>query len=106
MSEESAILLVCQHVLGIPSFNVQLYLGKIDKNAVQELFSALTVLAQLWKDRTEISKLAVHAMMSVPWLFTKTSPFFSEEEKRHLQRIEQQLDEYITLCLDSKSENA
>ncbi|HJT59620.1 MAG TPA: hypothetical protein VJ761_24135 [Ktedonobacteraceae bacterium] len=99
MSEESAISLVCQHLLGTPSFNVQLYLGEIDNNAVQELFSALDVLAQLWKDRTEISKLAVYAMLSVPWLFTKTSALFSEEEKQYLQRIEQQLDEYITVCL-------
>lgn len=99
MSEESAISLVCQHILGMPSFNVQLYLGEIDNNAVQELFSALHVLAQLWKDRTEISKSAVYAMMSVPWLFTKTSALFPEGEKHYLQRIEQQLDESITLCL-------
>lgn len=99
LSEEGAITLVCQHFLGIPSFNTELMLGHIDENALGELSDALERLAQIWETKEYISKLAAHAMLSASWLFEEVANVFSSEKKQRLQEIERQLDERITLCL-------
>ena len=99
MSEEAAIAAVCQQLLGVPSFVVELRQATIDEEAVKDLFSALDVLARVWKNRKEISKLAAQAMVSVPWIFRDAKNLFSGADKQRLNVIQQQLDEHITRCL-------
>jgi|SRR5579859_1455970 len=99
MSEEDAIVLVTQHMIGLPPLSIELRFGNIREDSVEELLMALNVLADTWKTREDISKLAAHAMVSTQAVFMAVSDLFSGTEKQRLNAIEQQLNERITECL-------
>jgi hypothetical protein len=101
LSEEGAVILLCQHIFGPPPFCVDLRLGNINEDALSDLFVALDTLAYAWKKKTSISKLAAHAMVSTPELLMSVSKvdFIPETEKQRLRVIEQELAERITECL-------
>jgi hypothetical protein len=99
LSEEDAITLFCQHIFGPPPFCVDLRFGQINEDAVSDLLTALDTLAQAWKKKEHISKLAAHAMISVPELLMSVSSLFSGAEKKRLQDIEQAMTERIMTCL-------
>ncbi len=98
MSEENAIAVVSQHVIG-PSFVLGLRFGGIHDEAFKELRTALETLAHKWEKREYVSKIAAGAMISIQDLFTLLSGIYSEEEKRRLQPMLQALNECITRCL-------
>jgi hypothetical protein len=102
LSEEGAVVLLCQHIFGTPPFCVDLYLGNINEDALSELFVALDTLADAWKKKAYISKLAAHAMVGTPEVLMSVSEADSipETEKQRLQVIEQELAERITKCLN------
>lgn len=99
MAEEVAITSVTEHLLGVPSFNVQLIQGSIDEDATKELLEAVSTLEFHWKGRETISKLAAQALIGAPWLFEHVSAYYSDAAREQLQAIEKQLAEYITRCL-------
>lgn len=99
MSEEHAIALVCQHLVGVPSFMIELRLGEINETSLEELLLALDTLAQEWKGKENISKLAVGGIISTQNFFSSVSGLYSTSEKQHLQAIELRLCERISRCL-------
>lgn len=99
LSEEGAIMFVCQHLLGTPAFNTELILGSINESALSELLDALDTLARLWQSREQVSKLAAYAMISASWLFDRVEKLFSGAKEHRLHEIERQVNEHITRCL-------
>jgi hypothetical protein len=61
---------------------------------------SLDTLADAWKKKASISKLAAHALVSTPELLMSVSKadFIPETEKQRLRVIEQELAERITEC--------
>ncbi len=96
MSEEHAIAVVSQHVIG-PSFLKEILLHeKFDATNVDEVFTAVRTLAHLWKKRKYISKLAVGALMSTRYL--PLSAHYPEQERQTIQETMKYLTELITRC--------
>lgn len=98
MSEETAIAVVSQHILG-PSFVMELRFHSMNENAREDLFMALDTLAKAWSNKERISKLAAGAMISVQDLSADVSWLHSDVDKKHLQEIIHQLFERINRCL-------
>src|SRR5579883_236350 len=105
MSEDHAIAVVGQHLIG-PSFLVEvLHFGTIDEHAVEELFFAINTLSEVWSQRTYISKFAAGALISTQDIFSGYGPFsqvlarFSDDKKEQLRKIEQRLLERVDACL-------
>ena len=96
MSEEHAIAVVSQHIIG-PSFLREILLGeKVTFSAIDNVFIAVETLAKLWKPRKYVSKLAAGALISTKSI---TIPnHYSEAERQQLQKIMQQLQERISDC--------
>lgn len=96
MSEEHAIAVLSQHVIG-PSFLKEALLGeKIDSTSIDDVFIAVKTLAQVWKLRKYISKLAAGSLISI---YSVTIPnHYTEQEKQEFQDIIQQLKEEIAKC--------
>jgi hypothetical protein len=88
LTEEAALMFVCQHLLGTPAFNTELILGSINESALSELLEALDTLARLWQGREQVSKLAAYAMMSASWLFGRVENLFAGTEERRLREVE------------------
>lgn len=99
MAEDTALSLLYQHTIGLPSFNVALLEGHIDQNAFRELLAALETLANVWSGRPAIAKLAAHAFTSTPSLFRHVAQGFSYENQSTLVEMEQTLHEQIERCL-------
>lgn len=99
LSEETAIAVAYQHLLGTPSFNIELILGTINNDALAELLDALTTLASKWESREYISKLVAHAMISSSWLFDRVATLFQGTSQQTLQDAERQVNEAIISCL-------
>ena len=96
MSEEHAIAVVSQHVIG-PSFLVGILLSrKITSSEVDDVFTAVETLSRIWKHRTHISKLAAGALLGTQSM--SVSDYYPEYERQRLQEIMQQLQERITKC--------
>ena len=99
MSEENAIVVVSQHVIG-PSFAVELRFGTIDEEALDELLTALDTLAYHWKKREHISKIAAGAIINMQGMVNQVSGLYREPEMKRLRAIEQQLFERMNRCLE------
>ena len=96
MSEEHAIAVVSQHVIG-PSFLKGILLcEKIDSTSAYDVFTAVETLARVWKSRKHIPKLAAGALISTQ--STIIPNCYSEAEKQQIQKIMEQLRERITQC--------
>jgi hypothetical protein len=96
VSEEYAIAVISQHVIG-PSFLANALLGReITASAVDETFMAVEALARIWKKKENISKLAAGALISTQYL--PISEHFSQKKKQDIQKLIQQLSEQITKC--------
>lgn len=96
MSEEQAIAVVSQHIIG-PSFLVDLLLANtVNEASIDELFFAVQTLAQAWKRKEHISKLAAGALISTQ--FMTVSDVYTQTEIHHLQAVRQQLIEHVTEC--------
>src|SRR5579884_1858830 len=105
MSEDHAIAVVGQHLIG-PSFLVEvLHFGNIDEHALEELFFAIDTLSRVWSQRAFISKFAAGALISTQDIFSSYGPFsqvlarFSDAKKELLRKVEQRLLERIDACL-------
>jgi hypothetical protein len=98
-SEEAALVLVCQHLLGTHPFTTELLMGRINEDSVAELVSGLQVLAQAWSTREQISKLAAYAMLSISWNFDEAARHFSGNKLQRFHEVEQQVNKAITECL-------
>lgn len=99
ISEEEAMMQVYQHLLGTPQFNEGLIFGRIDEEALKELLRALEVLAEVWKSKAKVSRLAAYALVGTPWLFGRQANLFTGEEQSRFQQIKQQVEEAIIKCL-------
>jgi hypothetical protein len=99
LSEEAALVLVYEHLLGTRPFNTELILGRIDQDALGELLGALEALAQVWQTREQVSKLAAYTMISDSWLFDRAANLFPGTKQQRFQEVEQQVSERITRCL-------
>lgn len=99
MSEENAIVVVSQHVIG-PSFVTALRFGTIDEEALDELFVALDTLGSHWKKREYVSKIAVGAMINMQGMIDQVSGLYREPEMKRLRAIEQQLFERVNRCFE------
>lgn len=96
MSGEHAIAMVSQHVIA-PSFLVDIQLSRTTTTSgVDDVFTAVETLAQIWKHRTHISKLAAGALLGTQSM--TISDYYPEDERQRLQEIMQQLREHITKC--------
>ena len=99
LSEEITIALVLQHLLGTPSFNVELILGDVNHNALIDLLGDLKTLASIWESREDISKLAAQAMLGSPGLFNHVATLFRGPRQQTLQDAERRVNEAIFNCL-------
>jgi hypothetical protein len=98
-SEEAALALVCQHLLGTRPFTAELLMGRINEDSAGELVSGLQTLAQAWSTRDQISKLAAYAMLGISWDFDEATRHFSGNKLQRFHEVEQQVNEAITKCL-------
>lgn len=96
MSEEQAIAVISQHIIG-PSFLAEVLLGEtIKPAAIEEVFTAVDVLAQIWKKKEAISKLAAGALITIQGF--PISEYYSELKRKEIQKTIQTLQEHITEC--------
>jgi hypothetical protein len=96
MSEEQAIAVISQHIIG-PSFLAEVLHGEAIKSAgIEEVFTAVDVLAQIWKKKETISKLAAGALITTQCI--PVSEYYSEHERRKIQKTLQALQDHITEC--------
>lgn len=98
-SEEVALSLVNQHLLGTSPFTTELLHGRINDDSLGELINGLAILGQAWQTRENIPKLAAYAMLCVPWDFDEASQHFSGSNLQRLHEIGQQVMESIMKCL-------
>ena len=99
MSEENAIAVVSQHVIA-PSFFTDLRFGTINEVLLEDLVLALDTLAEAWKKKEYVSKIASGAMINMQDMVTLVSGLYREPEMKRLRAIEQQLFECISRCLE------
>lgn len=104
MSEEQAMALVSQHVIG-PSFILEvLHAGRIDENALEDFLMAVDTLAQTWRQKDYIAKVTAGALIGTQDIVSRDGPFapvierFPVEKKQRLQEIQQELLEHVHDC--------
>lgn len=96
ISEEYAIAVISQHVIG-PSFLANALLGReITASAIDETFMAVKALAGIWEKKEYISKLAAGALISVQYL--PVLEYFPQQKKQDAQKLIQQLSQHIAKC--------
>jgi len=94
MSEEEAIAVVFQHMVGGPSFALTLRQGNIDEPVFQHLLQKMNELELLWQNKPDIPKRAAGVLITLellPW----SSETCSAQDQQKLMSIKHILHEKI-----------
>lgn len=98
MGEEQAMRVLLQHLLGGPSFGLQLRQGYMDMRFFHNLVLQIENLKRIWEGKEEISRRACGALFAIellPWP-SKTS---SETKQQQLAEMKQELYKQANACL-------
>lgn len=99
LTEEAALVSVCQHLLGTPLLAAELFRGRFDQSNVKDLVESLDVLAQAWRTQKDLPKIAAYALVGDAWLFQHVAHLFPGEKQHMLHEAEHTIYEHIQQCL-------
>ncbi|MBV9615557.1 MAG: hypothetical protein JO031_08880 [Ktedonobacteraceae bacterium] len=98
MREERAMEVLLQHIIGGPSFGLQLRQGYVNTSFFHNLVLQIEKLKKAWEGKEEIAKRGCGALFAVEHLSwpSRTS---SEKKMQELAGMKQNLYEQINACL-------